>query len=279
MELIQASDRFPAITGLCIVVAILWSYLLLLRSRSPSAKRKLPPGPRGWPIVGNLLQMGKYPHRAMAALTQKYGHIVFLRLGQRPTVVIDSMELINQVTKDFDNVFCSRPQTAFTKIVLYGQLDFLMAPYGAHWRHMRRLCVNELLAPKRLQSTAGNRNEENLGVIWSIADDSRQGKVIDMREHFTNLSLNVICRLMVGNLSSRMHDLKCVIHGAVRIMGYMPIQDYLPFLGYWIDRTGAIADMHKVIVLINQSQTYKIIVTKSKLARELMISLSFGCYK
>lgn len=90
----------------------------------------------------------------------------------------DAKNLFEQVTKDLDHVFCSRPPSTFTKLLAYDQLDFIMAPYGPHWRLMRRLCVNELLAPKRLQRTAADRNAENLGVIRGvIADAARRGEV------------------------------------------------------------------------------------------------------
>lgn len=175
MELAMAApEQVYFVTGLCIVLAMCRVY----STRRSSPKRRLPPGPRGLPLVGNLLQMGSHPHRAMAALAERYGHIVFLRLGHRPTVVIDSMELILQVTKHLDHVFCSRPPSTFTKIVMYDQLDFIMAPYGPHWRQMRRLCVNVLLAPKRLQDSAADRNAENLAVIREVvAEAARTGQV------------------------------------------------------------------------------------------------------
>jgi len=76
-----------------------------------------------------------------------------------------------------------------------------------------------------------------------------------MRAQFTDLSLNVMCRMLVGDLSSRMHDLKQIVHEALRVMGYMPIQDYLPILGYWFDPNGVIRDMHKVMHPISIIQT------------------------
>lgn len=52
-----------------------------LRSRFSRDTKRLPPGPPRWPIVGNLLQLGRFPHRDMAALYEKYGPLVYLRLG------------------------------------------------------------------------------------------------------------------------------------------------------------------------------------------------------
>lgn len=42
---------------------------------------RLPPGPKQWPIVGNLFQLGQLPHRDMASFCEKYGPLVYLRLG------------------------------------------------------------------------------------------------------------------------------------------------------------------------------------------------------
>lgn len=72
--------------------------------------------------------------------------------------------------------------------------------------------------------------------------------MIDIRAQLTNLSLNVMCRMLVGNLSEQMHDIKDMVHEALRIMGYTAIQDYLPFLGYWFDPNGVIKGMHKVSI-------------------------------
>ncbi|KAG0560299.1 hypothetical protein KC19_10G170000 [Ceratodon purpureus] len=244
------------ITGYFFMVlgALCSYYFVFLWSGSSSFGRKLPPGPRALPIVGNLHQLaGKHPHRAIADMAQKYGHIVFLRLGQVPTVVIDSMDLISQVTKDLDNVFCSRPTNTFTRILLYDQHDFGMAPYGAHWRHMRRVCVHEILTPKRLLSTTSIRNEENLLVIKTIAVAAEQGKAVDIREKFTDLSLNVIIRLMIGSQGGHLHELKRFVHEALRLLGVMPIQDFIPFLG-WLDPNGAVKAMHQV----HQVQDHKL---------------------
>ncbi|GLJ32226.1 hypothetical protein SUGI_0648610 [Cryptomeria japonica] len=50
----------------------------------------LPPGPSGWPILGNLLQLGKRPHESLYALSHKYGPLMTLRLGMRTVVVVSS---------------------------------------------------------------------------------------------------------------------------------------------------------------------------------------------
>jgi hypothetical protein len=197
----------------------------------------------------------------MAEMAREYGHIVFLRLGQVPTVVVDSMELISQVTKDLDTAFCSRPTNTFTRIILYDQHDFGMAPYGAHWRHMRRVCVNELLTPKRLLSTARVRNEENLLVLKTVAIAAEHGQVVDLRATFTDLSLNVIIRMIIGSQGEHLLELKRFVHNALRLLGVVPIQDFIPSLA-WLDPNGAAKAMRQVTKIPTQTSN-RYITTRS----------------
>eukprot|EP00243_Klebsormidium_subtile_P004067 TRINITY_DN17842_c0_g1_i1.p1 TRINITY_DN17842_c0_g1~~TRINITY_DN17842_c0_g1_i1.p1 ORF type:complete len:551 (+),score=104.06 TRINITY_DN17842_c0_g1_i1:219-1871(+) len=57
----------------------------------------VPRGPRGWPLIGNLLALGHEPHRALADLAQIYGDVLQVQLGAFPTLVVSSMSLAKEV--------------------------------------------------------------------------------------------------------------------------------------------------------------------------------------
>ena len=60
------------------VVVVAWR--IFAQSKRP--KKRLPNGPRPWPIVGNFPSLaGDLPHRALRNLAAKYGGLMFLRLG------------------------------------------------------------------------------------------------------------------------------------------------------------------------------------------------------
>lgn len=252
------------VTTCSVLVALLSSVLILFRCKTAVT---LPPGPSGLPVVGNLLQMGAHPHRAMTAMHKKYGHIVYLRLGSVPTVVVDSPALIAEVTKEQDNVFSSRPHMTFTDIVAYDAHDFAMAPYGPHWRHVRRICVNELLTPKRLAGSSRERVEESACMIAAVAEASQKGEVVDMRDVFAGVSMTVMCRMLLGRrefaaTGERAKDFKHLIHELFRLMGALNLRDFVPVLG-WLDLHGFERDMHKVCSWFSCSSTGRCCLSQS----------------
>jgi len=76
--------------------------------------QRKPPSPPGFPIIGNLHQLGELPHQSLWRLSKKYGHVMLLKFGSIPTVVVSSSETAKQVLKIHDLHCCSRPSLAGT---------------------------------------------------------------------------------------------------------------------------------------------------------------------
>lgn len=70
-----------------------------------------PPGPKPYPIIGNLACLDGYevPYQAFDDLAKKYGSIISLRLGSVPTVVVNGIENIKEVLIAKSSHFDSRP--------------------------------------------------------------------------------------------------------------------------------------------------------------------------
>ncbi|KAH0777803.1 hypothetical protein KY290_009214 [Solanum tuberosum] len=72
-------------------------------------KRNVPPGPRPWPIIGNLNLVGSLPHESLHNLSQKYGDLMLLKFGSKPVLIASSPEMAKEILKTHDAIFSSRP--------------------------------------------------------------------------------------------------------------------------------------------------------------------------
>ncbi|XP_019165617.1 PREDICTED: cytochrome P450 750A1-like [Ipomoea nil] len=126
--------------------------LLLLAKHLRRRKLHLPPGPKPWPIIGNLNLIGALPHPSIHDLSLKYGPIMQLQFGSFPVVVGSSVEMAKTFLKTMDINFVDRPKTAVGKYTTYNYSNITWSPYGPYWRQARRMCLMELFSAKRLDS-------------------------------------------------------------------------------------------------------------------------------
>ncbi|KAI3739465.1 hypothetical protein L2E82_29870 [Cichorium intybus] len=172
---------------------ILFLYFMLKRSKSLN----LPPGPQKLPLIGNVHQLaGLLPHRAFRELARKHGPIMHVQLGQISAVIISSPKLAKEVLKTHDIALADRPTTFGSELVLYGNTDIALAPYGEYWRQMKKIASLELLSAKKVRSFSRIREQELDGFLKFLRSSS--GKPININRTITELINNVVCIASFG---------------------------------------------------------------------------------
>nr|GMC57776.1 cytochrome P450 CYP736A12-like [Ipomoea batatas] len=178
--------------------------------------KKLPPGPRGLPIVGHLHLLGKNPHQDLSKLDKQYGPIMHLRLGFVDTIVASSPHAAQLFLKTHDLVFASRPPIEAAKYMSYNQKSLSFGEYGPYWRDMRKLCTLQILSNHKVISFQAMRREELCYLIDSLKQSALNRVAVDLSAKVSELSAEMSCRMVVGkkyeNKDIDERGFKAVIH-------------------------------------------------------------------
>ncbi|CAI0547508.1 unnamed protein product [Linum tenue] len=226
-------------------VLILSTYYLLLllkrrRSPSPDNPPRLPPSPPALPVIGNLHQVGLYPHRTFAALAQRYAApVMLLRLGSKPALLVSTAGAARELFKSHDLLVSTRMRIRTFERLFYDAKTVASAPHGEYWRHARATCVLHLLSNKKVHSFAPVRIRETELMVERIADASRRGVAVDLSDVATCLSNDVICRVSFGDKMTSDPDVagrfKVLLEELMKLLGGFFVGDFIPSLG-WVNR-------------------------------------------
>ncbi|KAK4428843.1 cytochrome [Sesamum alatum] len=216
---------------LCCLVLIL---LIFLISKHLNARkhRNLPPSPPSLPILGHLHLIKTAPHRALQALSKKYGPILYLHFGCVPVLLVSSPSAAEECFSKNDIIFANRPESIANKILGYNYTTIGFSPYGDHWRNLRRLTTIQVFSSASLQHSASTRGEETRFLVRKLfqGSDSRAWKKVNLNDLFFELVYNVVMVMVAGKRGSVMND----VFGPSKMLD---ICDYIPLLR-WLGYNG-----------------------------------------
>ncbi|NXI65579.1 CP1A4 protein, partial [Anseranas semipalmata] len=138
-SIVSATEVLLAATVFCLVFLLAQS----LRQRVPKGL-KSPPGPRGFPILGNVLELRKDPHLVLTRLSQKYGDVMEVAIGTQPVLVLSGLDTLRQALVKQGEDFMGRPNLYSFKYISNGQSLAFSPDAGEVWKARRKLAQNAL---------------------------------------------------------------------------------------------------------------------------------------
>ncbi|KAG7560090.1 Cytochrome P450 [Arabidopsis thaliana x Arabidopsis arenosa] len=214
---------------MCSIIFITTLFFINQNSRKKSST---PPSPPRLPLIGNLHQLGRHPHRSLCSLSHRYGPLMLLHLGRVPVLVVSSADVARDVLKTHDRVFASRPWSKNTEKLLYDGRDVALAPYGEYWRQMKSVCVLSLLSNKMVRSFRDVRQQEISLMMEKIGLSS--SLQVNLSEILASLTNDVICRIALGRKYGGETDFKELMKRLTRLLGAVSVGNHVPWLA-WID--------------------------------------------
>lgn len=154
------------------------------------------PGPKGLPLVGNLLQLDlNQLHRVLERWTNEFGTLFTFRLGTRPVVAVADPELIQEILKQRPKRYrrLDKVETVFRELGFHG----VFSAEGEDWERQRKLTARALdTAHLRAFFPVLRTVTERLRRRWERGADS--GAAVDVQEDLMRYTVDVTTNLAFG---------------------------------------------------------------------------------
>ncbi|KAK6125302.1 hypothetical protein DH2020_040964 [Rehmannia glutinosa] len=179
-------------------LALFFTFLIFKHS-SKNQHHHLPPSPApAIPVIGHLHLLKPPLHRTFHRFSQKHGPIFSLKLGTRRVVVVSSPKLVEECFTVNDVIFSNRPFGLVEKYIGYNQTTMAGAPYGQHWRKLRRLGAQEVFSSARLNAFSHIREDEVRRTLQTLIIGGNEYTKVELRPKLFELFFNIITRTLAG---------------------------------------------------------------------------------
>lgn len=215
---------------LCLCLFLITNVIFLRMHRAKKLRRRLPPGPWQLPLIGNVHNVVcRLPLHAVRDLSRRHGPVMLLRICQHVAVVVSSAEAVQDIFKGNDITLEQRPTCPAIDEAYFGHdsLGVVFAPYGEHWRQIRRLLVTELLSTRRVEAFGQIRQDEVARLVSSLAS-SPPRQLVNVDELLAGFIADSAVRAIYGDrLPDRAAFLKMMKHGT-GISSLFDLRDLFP---------------------------------------------------
>ncbi|KAH9962377.1 cytochrome P450 [Russula dissimulans] len=218
-------DLFPLGLGL---IALRW---YVRRTPLP-----LPPGPRGWPIIGNLLDMpsGDFG-KAYTEWVGMYGSIDYANVAGQPLVILSDMEVANELLDKKSAIYSDRPvlEMAGELAGFKNWTGFLS--YGPRWKESRKYMHHTIGTPESHAEFSGLFESSIRNLLKAALRDPE-----NLERHIRFSAGTVIIRIAYGYEAEQKEDPIIALVDSKSVMRNFNrlrnpgthLVDFIPFLKY-----------------------------------------------
>ncbi|KAJ4888328.1 Cytochrome P450 protein [Raphanus sativus] len=232
--------------------------------RSKKSKGKLPPGPRGWPIIGNLFHtimnrpVHVWIHRCMEDMQTE---IACFRFSRVHVITVTSSEIAREVLREKDEALADRTESYSSNFISHGYKEVIFSSYGESWKLMKKMMTTKLMSPTTLNKALADRTLEADNIVTYVFNLPRKGS-INVRDVALTYCHAVMMRMMFGQrhfdvaaedggLGPKEKEHIDAIYRALDCFFSFNVTNYIPFLRGWnIDNEEA--EVREAVDILNR---------------------------
>ncbi|KAI3812992.1 hypothetical protein L1987_17705 [Smallanthus sonchifolius] len=220
---------------LFLVLSSILFFFFLLQVIDLLRKRRLPPGPAGLPIIGNLLDLGPKPHESLAKLSQKHGPLMTIRLGSITSVVASTPDAAREILQHNDEACSGRVvPDAVTALDNHDAAVLWISP-NEEWRSIRKALNTYLTHQHKLDTLRDLRQNVVEGMLGFLRESGRKKARVDIGKLAFAVALNQMSNTCLSqNVTSYESDdiggFKTAVKTLMEVDGKFNISDIFPVL-------------------------------------------------
>ncbi|XP_052068662.1 cytochrome P450 2B4-like [Mytilus californianus] len=215
---------------LFIVLFGLITYTIIKQCRRPSG---MPPGPRLWPIAGNMLSItGKHNLiEAFRELRRQYGDIYSLKLGSSWIVVINGHENLKDALVKQGDMFSDRPDNFFFTRLL--QHQGIIGSSGLLWKESRFFTQKTLKDFGFGKRSLQDKIMEEVTILLKTIENTK-GETFTLKPLIQGVFSNIVTSIMFNRRfdydDPQMMKIRDMLHEHLTDSEFSGILDAIPFL-------------------------------------------------
>ncbi|KAH9834572.1 cytochrome P450 monooxygenase [Rhodofomes roseus] len=134
--------------------------------------RRLPPGPYGFPLVGNVRETPfEHPEYTFASWAKKYGDLIYNEFFGHRTVIINSQKIAQELLEKRGAKYSSRPRMTMLAEMLGWNPTLTLLPYKAESRRKQRKWIHGTFGEKKsVQGFEGLKKRETYIFVLGLME-------------------------------------------------------------------------------------------------------------
>ncbi|KAH9053934.1 cytochrome P450 [Lactarius vividus] len=225
----DSSDLKTHLLSAFILLAGIW----LIARLTQSYIRHLPPGPRGLPLIGDVIHIADQEWLASPQRRDDYGDVMYINALGTGMLIINSQRAAVDLLEKRSTIYSSRPHYISAGDFMTKNLSFTLTPHGDLLRHFRRVTA-EGFSKSAVQQFHPIQNREAIMLALALIK-SPPTLANHFHRHAWSIMLSVDYHLppveskddpseIEGHVRRFLHE----IHPGTRLVEYFPWLRYVP---------------------------------------------------